>query len=111
MKTSFEGNRLPFAKAYSKSPYNRMIPIQTIWFCIMNNEVWNLCIVVLRMEQSVFERLHEGFTSCAKRALNICMTVLHHEQKGLERLHDGFARVQKGLEVSSWGFCTCTKRY
>ena len=44
-----------------------------------------------------------------KRALNICMPVLRHVQKGLERLHDGFARVQKDLEVSSWGVCTCTK--
>ena len=34
---------------------------------------------------------------------NVCRTVLHREQKVLERLHDGFARVQKGLEVSSWG--------
>ena len=31
------------------------------------------------------------------------MMVLHREQKVLERLHGGFARVQKGLEVSSWG--------
>ena len=42
-------------------------------------------------------------------ALNICMGVLHKEQLVLERLHDGFARVQKGLEVSSWGFASCTK--
>ena len=46
-----------------------------------------------------------------KRALNVCMEVLRREQKGIERLHDGFARVQKGLEVSSWVFCTCTKGY
>ncbi len=38
-----------------------MIPIQTIWFCIMSNEVWNLCIEVLRTEQLVFEPLHRGF--------------------------------------------------
>ena len=96
-----------------------------IRFCIENNEAWNLCMAVLRMEQLVFERLQGGFASCTKgvwtfawrfcvmykRALNVCMTVLHREQKGLERLHDGFARVQKGLEVSSWGFCTCTKGY
>ena len=31
------------------------------------------------------------------------MTVLRRVQKVLERLHGGFARVQKGLEVSSWG--------
>ena len=43
------------------------------------------------------------------RSLNVCMTVLRRVQKVIERLHGGFARVQKGLEVSSWGGCTCTK--
>ena len=31
------------------------------------------------------------------------MEVLRRVQKVFERLHGGFARVQKGLEVSSWG--------
>ena len=48
-----------------------------------NNEVWNLCIEVLRRVQKVIERLHDGFARV---------------QKVLERLHDGFARVQKVLE-------------
>ena len=38
-----------------------------------------------------------------KRSLNVCMTVLRRVQKVIERLPGGFARVQKGLEVSSWG--------
>ena len=37
------------------------------------------------------------------------MAVLHKEQSVIERLQDGFARVQKGIEVTSRGFCTCTK--
>ena len=75
--------------------------------------------------EQVMEPLHGGFTHgtiglwtfvgrfCAVNNwfLNVCMTVLHREQKGLERLHDDFAGVQKGIEVSSWGFCTCTKGY
>ena len=91
----------------------------------MNNEVLNICIEVLHKEQKVLERLHGGFAQgtkgsltfawrfCAvyKKALNVCMELLHHEQKGFERLHGAFARVQKGIEVSSRGFCTCTKGY
>ena len=79
----------------------------------------------LHREQKDIERLQDGFASCAKghwtfagrfcveykKALNVCRTVLRRVQKVVERLHDGFARVQKGLEVSSWGFCTCTKGY
>ena len=38
------------------------------------------------------------------------MAVLRKEQSVLERLHDGFARVQKGLEVSSRGFASCTQK-
>ena len=44
-------------------------------------------------------------------APNICMAVLRKEQSVLERLHDGFARVQKGLEVSSRGFCILSNHY
>ena len=32
-----------------------------IRFCIENNEAWNLCMEVLRMEQLVLEPLHGGF--------------------------------------------------
>ena len=44
-------------------------------------------------------------------APNSCRAVLRREQKVLERLHDGFARVQKGLEVSSRGFCILSNHY
>ena len=44
-----------------------------------------------------------------KWVLNVCMTVLHVYKKALKLVHGGFARVQFGIEVSSWGFCTCTK--
>ena len=37
-----------------------MIPAQTIRFCIMNNELLNICMEDLRMEQLVFERLKGG---------------------------------------------------
>ena len=43
-----------------------MIPAQTIRFCIMNNELLNICMEDLRMEQLVFERLKGGFASCTK---------------------------------------------
>ena len=46
-----------------------------------------------------------------KRALKLLQAGLHREQKVLERLHDGFARVQKGLEVSSRGFCILSNHY
>ena len=38
-----------------------------------------------------------------KRYLNVCMTVLHVCKKALKLVHGDFARVQKGIEVSSWG--------
>ena len=60
--------------------------------------------IVIRLSNK--NHLHR--LSC-KRLLKLVQAGLHREQKGIERLHDGFARVQKGLEVSSWGFCTCTK--
>ena len=62
--------------------------------------------IVIRLSNK--NHLHR--LSC-KRLLKLVQAGLHREQKGIERLHDGFARVQKGLEVSSWGFCTCTKGY
>ena len=46
-----------------------------------------------------------------KRALNVCMEVLHVCKKALKLVQGDFARVQKGLEVSSSGFYTCTKGY
>ena len=62
----------------------------------MINVAPNICMAVLRKEQSVLERLHDGFARV---------------QSVLERLHDGFARVQKGLEVSSRGFCILSNHY
>ena len=32
-------------------------------------------------------------------------------KKALKLVHGGFARVQKGIEVSSRGFASCTKGY
>ena len=46
-----------------------------------------------------------------KKALNVCMTVLHVCKKALKLVHGDFARVQKGIEVGSWGVCRCTKGY
>ena len=46
-----------------------------------------------------------------KRALNVCMEVLHVCKKALKLVHGDFARVQKGIEVSSRGFASCTKGY
>ena len=94
-------------------------------FYAWNNWPLNVCRAVLRCEQLVFERLHGGFASWTKgpwtfawrfcivnkRSLNVCMTVLHVYKKALKLVHGGFARVQKGLEVGSRGFASCTKGY
>ena len=45
-----------------------------------------------------------------KRALNVCMTVLHVYKKALKLVHGDFARVQKGIEVGSWGGVQVYKR-
>ena len=88
-----------------------MAIVQTIRFCIMNNEALNIC-------------MGGGYTR-NNWSLNVCMTVLHVCKKGLKLVHGvfarvqkgievssrGFARVQKGLEVSSRGFASCTKGY
>ena len=46
-----------------------------------------------------------------KRALNVCMTVLHVYKKDLKLVQGVLRRVQKGIEVSSRGFASCTKGY
>ena len=51
-----------------KARFFGRIPFHAIRFCIENNEAWNLCMEVLRMEQLVFERLQGGFASCTKGA-------------------------------------------
>ena len=35
-------------------------------FCIMNNVAPTICRAVLRREQKVLERLHDGFAPCTK---------------------------------------------
>ena len=44
-----------------------------------------------------------------KRALKLVQGVLRRVQKDIEVSSWGFARVQKGIEVSSRGFASCTK--